>query len=152
MVVSPVEVLDISDRATATQLWEVQRAAYAIEADLIGFGGIPPLHESLDELISKPLHWHGIRDGSGAVVAALGFTEDEGVIDIDRLFVSPGSFRNGNARALLSALALDRQITVSTARDNQPATRLYESLGFVRTREQEIVAGLIIVHFKREAA
>lgn len=152
MELSDVEPLDLTDPATAAQTWRAQVAAYEGEADLIGFHGIPPLHESLEEMMSQELHWIGSRDDSGTVVAALGFTEDRGCIDIDRLFVAPGSIRKGRARALVAALATDRQVTVSAACANQPAIRLYESLGFVRGREEEIVAGLTIVHFKREAA
>ena len=35
-----IEVLDIGDAATASQILQIQRAAYAIEAELIGFEGI----------------------------------------------------------------------------------------------------------------
>ena len=148
----PVEVLDIADPITATQIWEVQRAAYLVEADLVGFPGIPPLHETLDELVERPLQWLGIRDGKRVVVAAVGFTENGNAIDIDRLFVAPGSFRNGHARALVASLDRRKDATVSTARDNHPAKRLYELLGFVRAHDEEVVAGLTITHLKREAS
>lgn len=147
-----VEILDLADPITATQLWEVQRAAYLVEADRIGFRGIPPLHETLDDLVERPLQWLGIRDGKGAVIAAVGFTESGNAVDIDRLFVAPPSFRNGHARALVASLGRHRDATVSTARDNHPARRLYESLDFVRTHDEEVVAGLVITHFKREAS
>lgn len=148
----PVETLDLNDPETAAQVWAAQRAAYEVEAELIGFDAIPPLHETLDELISKQLSWFGIRDGDGAVVAALGFVEDGDLIDIDRLFVAPGSFRNGHARALLAELSPAKTVTVSAARDNAPAIRLYKTAGFARVDEAEIVSGLTIVRFKREAA
>ncbi|MET7290500.1 hypothetical protein [Streptomyces sp. NPDC005573] len=40
--------LDLSDPDTLRHLWDLQRASYAVEARLIGFDGIPPLHESLE--------------------------------------------------------------------------------------------------------
>jgi len=42
--------LDLSDPDTLRRVWELQRAAYAVEAELIGFAGIPPLRESLRQL------------------------------------------------------------------------------------------------------
>lgn len=146
-----VETLDINDPVTAAAVWAAQRAAYEVEAELIGFAAIPPLHETLDELVSNDLSWLGIRNSDGAVVAALGLVEDGDLIDIDRLFVAPGSFRNGHARALLAELSPAKTVTVSAARDNAPAIRLYETAGFARVDEDEVVPGLTIIRFKREA-
>lgn len=129
----------------------MQRAAYRVEADLIGFDDIPQREESLEELKARQLDWIGIRDGSRRVVAALGFVDKGGVVDIDRLVVAPESFRRGYARALVAALHPGRTIVVSTGRDNHPARALYESLGFVTTHDEEVVPGLVITHFRREA-
>ena len=146
-----VDRLDLSDRDTAAQVLAVQRAAYRIEADLIGFDGIPQLAESLDELQAKQLEWLGIRDRHKRVTAALAFSESDSVIDIDRLVVAPGSLRRGYARALVSALPTNRTVVVSTGEGNHPARALYESLGFTRTHGEEVVPGLMITHFRREA-
>jgi hypothetical protein len=43
--------LDLSDPGTLRRVWDLPRAAYAVEAELIGFDGIPPLRESLQELL-----------------------------------------------------------------------------------------------------
>jgi hypothetical protein len=42
--------LDLSDPGTLRRLRDLQRASYAVEAELIGFDGIPALRESLEEL------------------------------------------------------------------------------------------------------
>ena len=42
--------LDLSDPGTLRRLRDLQRASYTLEAELIGFDGIPALHESLEEL------------------------------------------------------------------------------------------------------
>lgn len=144
--------LDLGDRDTASQILAVQRAAYRIEADLIGFEGIPQLTETLSDLQAKPLEWIGVRDEQQQVVAALAFTDNDHAIDIDRLVVAPDMARRGCARALVSALPANRRIVVSTGRDNRPALALYESLGFTRTHDEEVVPGLMITHFRREAS
>ena len=45
-----VMLLDLLDASTARQVLALQRMAYRIEADLIGFDDILPLQESQDEL------------------------------------------------------------------------------------------------------
>ncbi len=42
--------LDLSDPDTLRRLRDLQRASCAVEAELVGFDGIPALHESLEEL------------------------------------------------------------------------------------------------------
>jgi GNAT superfamily N-acetyltransferase len=147
-----VEKLDLSHLSTAEQVMAVQRAAYREEADLIGSTAIPQLTESLAELQAQPLEWIGVHDSRHRVVAALAFTDDGEVIDIDRLMVAPNLFRRGYGRALVAALDERRTVIVSTGRDNPPGRALYESLGFVRSRDEEVVPGLVITHFRREAA
>lgn len=144
-----VEELDLTDGSTAAELLLLQQAAYRVEADLVGFDGIPPLHETLDEMVARPLTWLGVRSDDGSVVAALAYTETPGRIDIDRLVVAPSHFRQGMASVLVSALDSDVRITVSTGTANVPAHRLYETHGFRRTGDEMIVPDLSITHFER---
>ena len=143
-----VEALDLSHRNDAVQLWKVQRRAYRIEADLIGFDGIPPLHESLDEMLAQPLRWLGIRV-DGCIVAALGYTVGGGACDIDRLVVDPDHFGRGYGSALVAALLDCPRITVSTGTANTPARRLYEKLGFQVIDELEIAPGVTVARYER---
>lgn len=134
------------------ELLRLQRAAYAIEAELIGDDRIPPLHESREELIEAKLTWLVIthrRDEAAhesAIVAALAYQRVGGLVDIDRLIVHPDHHRRGLARALVTAaLALQAPTVVSTGRDNIPARRLYRALGFLETSEDEVLPGLWVV-------
>jgi len=54
--------LDLSDPDTLRRLWDIQRASYAVEAQLIGFDGIPALHESLNELHDCGESFLGLND------------------------------------------------------------------------------------------
>lgn len=145
-VVSPI---DVNDPEIAVAVLLLQRTAYRVEAALIGFEQIPPLHESLDDLVAAPLVWRGIVE-SGEVVAAMGFTEDDGQIDIDRLFVSPRSSRKGHGSALVASLDPTATITVSTGTKNVPARQLYEAQGFVKCGESSPVLGLRVSHYVRK--
>ena len=48
--VEPGVGLDLADAALAARVLAVQHAAYAIEAELIGYPDLPPLHETLEGL------------------------------------------------------------------------------------------------------
>ncbi len=148
MVRMPTEKIDISDPAIAQRVLEVQRAAYAVEAGLIGSTEIPPLQESLAELQSAPLHWLASRSGD-RIVAAIAWTDDGELIDIDRLMVDPAAMRQGHASALVLALDLSKPVTVSTGSRNAPADALYRRLGFVPVGKSEPVPGLPVRHYVR---
>ncbi len=146
-----VEALDLRQPGVAERVLEIQRLAYQVEADLIGFDGIPPLHESLAELKARQLRWLGVRAG-GDIVAALGYTVDDTVCDIDRLVVDPAHFGQGHGSALVAALLDFPRITVSTGTANVPARRLYEKLGFQPLGETEIAPGVTVMRYARDEA
>jgi GNAT superfamily N-acetyltransferase len=143
-----VETLDLTDAVVATQVLSVQRAAYQIEADLIGSDEIPPLHEDLAGLMAAPLLWLGIR-ADDEVVAAMAFTVEGRDIDIDRLVVDPGSMRCGYGSALVAALVPNSRITASTGTKNLPAHRFYLRHGFGPVGQSEPIPGLSVTHFER---
>jgi ribosomal protein S18 acetylase RimI-like enzyme len=152
--VNPPVRLDLADEAIARSVLEVQRAAYAVEAELIGSDGIPALTESLDELRAAPEDWLGVVDVDGLAGAVSWRELDDGIIDIHRLIVAPRAFRRGVATALLDALDdafPDRAMVVSTGAANEPARTLYERRGFRLVREREVVPGLWIAELARDA-
>jgi len=139
-------ILDLSDGTVLRELWTVQRLAYAVEAELIGFDGIPPLHETLDELRATTETFLGLYDEEG-LVGAVSYELDGSTVDICRLVVHPRAHRRGVATQLLDALPDGPQI-VSTGTKNEPALRLYRRRGFVETGEQEIAPGVSITHLR----
>lgn len=133
------------------ELLAVQRAAYLVEAALIGSDRIPPLHDDLASLTSAGLTWFGCRDDLG-LLGAVAITTAGGVVDIDRLVVVPRAFRQGVGTALVTHV-LDLAcgpVTVSTGRANTPARALYERAGFVVTGESEVEPGLWATHHLHE--
>lgn len=153
----PVRPLDLTDDATAAAVHRVGRAAYAVEAGLIGFDGIPALRESLAEMRERPLRWLGIRghDGGGEDGGLAGFLaweeEGDGTVCVDRLCVDPAWFRKGVAsqllRALLAGAPSDRPVTVTTGAANAPAAALYGRLGFTRGEDFSPAPGLVMASF-----
>ena len=135
-----------ADPALAARLLEVQRAAYAVEAELIGDDRIPALHEDLPALLAAGLDWLVALE-DGAVVGALGRRQTDDGVDVDRLVVDPARSRRGAGRALLAAVLAGAagRVTVSTGRGNTPARRLYAQAGFRETGEREVLPGLWVV-------
>jgi ribosomal protein S18 acetylase RimI-like enzyme len=129
-----------SDDAVARRVLEIQHAAYAVEAELVGYDTIPPLHETVTELQSQPLIFLGVSCDR-TLAGVLGYRRDGDTVDIDRLAVDPVFFRRGLATRMLRELfARERDasaFTVSTGLGNQPAVSLYQRFGFRIVGEAE---------------
>jgi ribosomal protein S18 acetylase RimI-like enzyme len=150
--VSRLERLDLKDRSVANAVLELQRDAYAVEAALIGSGGIPALTETLEAVRAADEEWLGAFDGPRLSGAVSWRTLDDGTIDIHRLVVAPRAFRRGIATALLDELDRtfpDRPMVVSTGSANEPALALYRVRGFRAVREREAAPGLFVMELQR---
>jgi ribosomal protein S18 acetylase RimI-like enzyme len=116
---------------------EVQRAAYAIEAALIGYPQLPPLHETLEGLQGTPEELWLCEEG-GELCGVVGLEQHADELVIARLFVAPAFFRRGIGSALVAqalARADGRRVRVGTGARNLPALALYERFGFRRLDE-----------------
>ena len=144
--------LDLAAVADVSALLLVQRAAYAVEAGLIGFDGIPALRETADELAASPETVLG-RFAGGRLVAAVGYERAGDELELCRLVVDPGAFRAGHASALLDAVdAAEPGVvatTVSTGSANEPALRLYARRGFRVVGHREVGPGIRISLLRR---
>jgi len=145
-----------AEPAKAERLLLVQRAAYAAEAELMGFDGIPPLHETVEELLeaSGEQHWIGRFDGP-TLVGGVAWSEDGAAgVTLLRLVVAPAAWRRGHATALLDAFdetVGPRAVSVSTGAANAPALALYASRGFAVVGDEEIAPGARLTRLLRPA-
>lgn len=147
-----IALFDHRDEANGTPLLELQHAAYAVEAALVGSDAIPPLHETLAELRTADETFLGAWV-DGVLGGAISWRVEEGVLDIHRLVVSPALHRRGVGRALVRE-ALGRHpglaAVVQTGAANAPARALYEAEGFTVVGELEPVPGLRVARLRRE--
>lgn len=146
--------LDLSDLDTLRRLRDLQRASYAVEAELIGFDGIPALHESLEELRDCGESFLGLDDETGLAGAVSWVRLQDGTLDICRLMVHPRAHRRGIATALLDAL--DRaepawRAVVSTGTANHPALGLYKRRGFTPAGTRLIAPGTSLTLLERRS-
>lgn len=130
----------------------IQHAAYAVEAALIGFDGIPPLQEDLASLMASTEHWLGRYDGAVLVGAVAYELPDDQTVEISRLIVDPSHARRGHGRALLDHLDVvePRPISiVATGTANTPAVSLYKARGYTELGQVEVAPGVRITQFRR---
>ncbi|MGE6489649.1 GNAT family N-acetyltransferase [Paenisporosarcina sp. NPDC076898] len=143
------------DLTLAQTILAIQRPSYQIEADLIGFQGIPALLETVDDIVDSKETFIGYYEGD-QLLGVLSYEENENVVDICRLVVSPASFRKGIGRQLVSYVVEEirgsREMIVSTGLKNIPAVTLYEKLGFKQERTMEIAPGVQIVNMRFQSA
>ncbi len=143
------QVIPRDDPELARTLLGIQRAAYAREATLIDDDRIPALHEDLEDLRSAALRWLAAWVDR-RLVGAVGWSEHDDELDIDRLVVAPEMHRRGIGSALIREVvqrAGKRRTVVSTGRDNAPARAMYEQLGFVRLEDEEVLPGLWVTRY-----
>ncbi len=144
---------DIDPTAVAARIVEIQLAAYAVEAALIGFDGIPQLSETADQVRSRTdLRWHGAFDDDGRLVGLIAWESVGGIVDIDRLAIDPLVARRGWGRRLVQAVPRDQPTIVSTGTENEPATNLYRDEGFVEVGRTEVAPGVFTTQFRRPGA
>jgi ribosomal protein S18 acetylase RimI-like enzyme len=150
-----IEPLDLADDATAAAILDIQRAGYAVEAELIGFDGIPAMRDTKETLRAVCARFLGAHV-DGVLVGVLAYEHEGEDVTIDRLVVDPRRFRCGVASALLgevfSRASCARFVEVATGTRNLPAVRLYERHGFRATLVIEVAAGVTITCFRRDTA
>lgn len=137
---------------TAKAIQRIQRSAYKLEAELIGFEGIPQLTEKLPELQNCEETFVGYAD-KDALLGFVSYRKENETIDIHRLAVDPDHFRKGIGRQLLAFLMKSfkgMDFIVSTGKANLPAKKLYESFGFIETKDFEVAPGIFCTAFEKK--
>ena len=147
-----IKIIDITQPVTAEEVLRVQRLAYKVEADLIGFVDLPPLKQTIKELEQSEETFYGFYT-KGQLSGVVSLKIEDRVMDISRLFVHPEQFRKGIARKLIAFVQKYEkgfeEIFVSTAADNQPAVLFYIKNGFSVISEVKTIEGLALTQFRK---
>ena len=148
-----IRELDLHHPEILTDVFELQRASYLIEAKLINFYEIPPLLETIEELKNCSETFLGYYVDE-KLAGAISYTTQASSLTICRMVVHPDHFRNGIAQKLLRKVEEQNPdisvLYVSTGKDNPPARNLYLRNGFTFVSDHEVIPGLYISHFKKE--
>jgi ribosomal protein S18 acetylase RimI-like enzyme len=145
-----IKTIEFKDDRLVRKLYDLQIAAYLVEARLINFYEIPTLKETIDELTECTETFIGYFD-QNKLTGALSYTIDGDELTICRMMVHPDHFRKEIAQKLLHAVEKrNGDITVfkvSTGKENLPARALYQKNGFRHFEDIEIVPGFFISSF-----
>ncbi|MCA1008240.1 GNAT family N-acetyltransferase [Rhodococcus hoagii] len=148
----------------AGELLTLQRAAYVSEAQAHDDLRLPPLTQSLDELVdelSQPtVAATGLRDAGGRLVAAVRVCvgpEDECTAELGRLVVAPDLQGRGRGSRLLRVAedrlpAQVRSLRLFTGERSAGNLRLYNRFGYRETHRTPTPGGYELVHLTKEIA
>ena len=136
------------------EILELQYLAYQSEAALFGNKDIPPLTQTLDEVIDE--YNEGLilkmTDESGVIIGSVRAKEKDGTVYIGKLMVRPDHQKKGYGRRLL--LEAERYFpgkryelfTSTRSKDN---IRLYESAGYKEFMQKAVDDELVFVYMEK---
>ena len=117
------------------EILSLQYLAYQNEAALFGSKDIPPLKQTLEEVIRE--YEEGIilkmTDDDGVIKGSVRAKEKDGTVYIGKLMVHPDQRRKGFGRKLLSEIESyfpGRRYELFTSTRSEDNIRLYESCGY----------------------
>ena len=116
------------------EILELQYLAYQSEAALFGSRDIPPLKQTLDEVIDEfnsGIILKMIVDNE--IIGSVRAKEQDGTVYIGKLMVHPGHRRRGYGSKLLSAIEScfpNRRYELFTSTRSRDNIRLYQKMGY----------------------
>ena len=141
--------IPIHEVSQAEQMLRIQRDAFAVEAELLGFDEIPSRYETIEVIQTLAGTSYGLYVEE-QLIGFITVEAAENTVEITKLCIDPGFFRAKLATTLLEhvlAIHADKLVYVHTGKHNGPAKRLYESLGFQQSAEFEPEPGVVLIRF-----
>jgi len=144
-------------RAEYNDLQEIlalQYLAYQSEAELFGSKDIPPLKQTLDEVIEE--FNNGIilklTDENGSIIGSVRATEKNGTVYIGKLMVHPDHRCKGYGTKLLSEIEScypDKRFELFTSTRSVDNIRLYEKVGYKIFDRKPVDDELVFVYMEK---
>jgi ribosomal protein S18 acetylase RimI-like enzyme len=153
-VPSEIDILPVQP-ADAGEILTLQRAAYVTEAQRYGDAFLPALTQTYDDLCTELADSSALKAlMGGRMVGAIRARRDGKTLHIGRLAVAPDLQGRGIGTRLLTAIeALNASgvetFTLFTGHLSAANIRLYERLGYVQVRREEVHAGLAAIHLDK---
>ena len=149
--------------ADAAEILALQRLAYRSEAELNDDWSIPPLTQTLAELMAQfdshlflKLVARDRAGGSGRIVGSVRAVEREGVCHIGRLIVHPDQQNRGLGTRLMRAIEARfpaaQRYELFTSERSARNLHLYAKLGYRETRRQRLNEKTTLVYLEKVGA
>ncbi|MET1036780.1 MAG: GNAT family N-acetyltransferase [Aeromicrobium sp.] len=139
-----------ADPHVVAMVLALQRASYAVEAQLIGDDRIPPLADDEHAISAWRGRWGVAWDGTD-LVGAIAWADHDDHLDLHRVMVSPSAMRQGIASDLLRRVLHarpGRRVVVTTGRDNAPGVSFYAKHGFAPVGEEHVPPGIWVTRLE----
>lgn len=147
-----IKQLNVEDNLIAEDVIDLQKASYIVEAQLMNFYEIPPLKDTIDSIKKSDETFYGFYIENN-LCGLISYKLEEKILDIYRVAVHPKYFRKGIARKLIQHIEdinpKVEKVIVSTGAKNEPAIRLYLSLGFQTIKTVEALKAVYIQCFEK---
>ena len=132
----------------------LQYLAYQSEADLFGTRDIPPLKQTLDEVVSE--YNNGIIlkmvDDSNTIVGSIRANENDGTVYIGKLMIHPNYRCKGYGSSLLNEIEAcfpEKRYELFTSTRSEDNIRLYQKMGYKVFKQEAISDELIFVYLEK---
>jgi len=150
----PDEIIERATRADAPAILELQKLAYRAEAGLYDDRNLPPLTQTLEELraeFAESVVLKAVADG--VIIGSVRARRDGDTWHVGRLVVHPDFQGQGLGTRLLRAIECEsgdsRKIELFTGHRSAGNIRLYERLGYVRSRERVLSPAVTLVFMEK---
>ena len=148
-------IIKNAERADLPEILQLQYLAYQSEADLFGSRDIPPLKQTLDEVIEEFNSGIILKmiDDKNNIIGSVRAKEIDGTVYIGKLMVHPDHQHKGYGTMLLSEMENrfpDKRYELFTSTRSVDNIRLYESLGYKIFDRKKIDEELVFVYMEKD--
>lgn len=148
-------IIKNAERADLPEILQLQYLAYQSEADLFGSRDIPPLKQTLDEVIEE---WNSgvilkMTDDTNAIIGSVRAKEIDGTVYIGKLMVHPDHQHKGYGTMLLSEMEnrfSDKRYELFTSTRSVDNIRLYQKLGYTTFAQKAVNDELEFVYMEKK--
>jgi GNAT superfamily N-acetyltransferase len=153
---APPTIIEIAKRDDAEAILQLQRLAYQSEAELYQDWDIPPLKESLEELLAefdRQIFLKAFYDDLPCIVGSVRARFQDNTCCIGRLIVHPRFERRGIGSALMRQIELHfpqaQRFELFTGHRSSRNLLFYQRLGYVPFRQQRLSSHVTFVFLQK---
>lgn len=148
-------IIKNAERADLPEILQLQYLAYQSEADLFGSRDIPPLKQTIDEVIEEFNSGIILKmiDDKNNIIGSVRAKEIDGTVYIGKLMVHPDYQHKGYGTMLLSEMENcfpDKRYELFTSTRSVDNIRLYQKLGYTTFAQKAVNDELKFVYMEKK--
>lgn len=143
-----------ANRKDLQEILQLQYLAYQSEAELFGSRDIPPLKQTLDEVVGEFKSGVILKmvDDKNAIIGSVRAIERDGTVFIGKLMVHPDHRHKGYGTRLLSEIEKcfpDKRYELFTSTRSINNIRLYQKVGYSIFARKSVNDELVFVYMEK---